>query len=170
MLHVSELGFGRVGRPHEALTVGQQSTVQILKIERTQDPKRPERISLSLKSLAHDPWEDVGGRFFEGARVTGTVVRVEAYGAFVELTPGIEGLVHLSELGGQRPLRHARQALKPGETVAVSILGVDLARRRISLGLAGAEDEPATDETRDASTPNPGFGTFADLLRSRPIK
>jgi small subunit ribosomal protein S1 len=163
MLHVSELGFARVAHPSEALTVGQQVTVQILKIEKGDDPRRGERISLSLKSLAQDPW-DSAELLREGARVKGTVQRVEQYGAFVELMPGVEGLVHVSELGAGRNVRHPRDVLKPGQVVEVTVKGVDRERRRVSLSLeAPAEDEGTAAEL--AAQRSPGFGTFADLLK-----
>jgi small subunit ribosomal protein S1 len=167
MLHVSEIGFGRVTHPRDALAVGQKVEVQILKIEKGDDPRRPEKISLSLKALEKDPWEDVPDRFPEQARVTGTVARLETFGAFIELGPGIEGLLHVSELGEGRKVRHAREALQPGQTVEVRVLGVDRERRRISLGLAGAgsDGDEGGAETPRTHTEKPRFGTLGDLLK-----
>ncbi|HEX2574178.1 MAG TPA: S1 RNA-binding domain-containing protein [Polyangia bacterium] len=167
MLHVSEIGFGRISHPREALAVGQRVEVQVLKIEKSDDPRRPEKISLSLKALEKDPWEEVPTRFPEQARVKGTVARVETFGAFIELGPGIEGLLHVSELGEGRKLRHAREALQPGQAVEVRVLGVDRERRRISLGLAGTEagGEDGGAETPRTHTERPRFGTFGDLLK-----
>jgi small subunit ribosomal protein S1 len=122
MLPASELSFTRGVRPGEVLSVGQQLEVKVLRIERTDDPRRPERISLSLKSLAQDPWEEVPTRFPVGSKVTGKIVRLEAFGAFVELAPGIEGLLHIGQLASQKDggagghLRHARDAAKVGDT------------------------------------------------------
>ena len=161
LLHVSELGFSRVGKPGDLLTVGQDVEVQVLKIEQTGDPKRPEKVSLSLKALADDPWQGLGQRFPEGTRVNGAVVRVEQFGAFVELAPGVEGLVHISELGGGKHLRHAKDAVKPGQTIEVTVLGVDTDKRRISLAMAKEGDgEPAP----QAPAAPKSLGTFADLL------
>ncbi|MFI5290906.1 MAG: 30S ribosomal protein S1 [Polyangia bacterium] len=164
MLHVSELGFRRVKHPKDVLTVGQEIEVQVVKLEKSDDPKRPERISLSLKSLERDPFSEVATRFPEGARAAGIVTRVEPFGAFVEIAPGVEGLIHLSELGGNKRLRHARDAAKVGQRLDVLVLAVDVSQRRISLALADPNDDgtPAP-----SSGPAPSLGTFADLLKKR---
>jgi small subunit ribosomal protein S1 len=169
MLHVSELGFSRNQRPSEVLAVGQQLEVQVLKIEKTNDPKRPERISLSLKSLQRDPWEDVRTRYAPGVQASGKVVRVEAFGAFVELAPGVEGLLHASELASGRQIRHAREACKIGDSLTVTVLALDHERRRISLGL-GERGDVVSEEDKAAARAaggSGGFGTLGDLLRSR---
>ena len=169
MLPASELGFSRHTRPSEVLTVGQRLDVQVLKIEKTGDAKRPERISLSLKSLERDPWEDVRVRFPSGTQVTGKVVRVEPFGAFVELAPGVEGLVHTSELAGGKQLRHAREICKPGDSLVVTVLALDHERRRISLGVGEREDVVSQEDlaaARAAAGPA-RFGTLGDLLRSK---
>ena len=103
MLPASELGFARGQKPSEVLTVGQPLEVQVLRVEKTADPKRPERISLSLKSLSRDPWEDVPTRYAPGTKLTGKIARIEVFGAFVELEPGIEGLLHISEMTRRGP-------------------------------------------------------------------
>jgi len=169
MLPAKELGFSRNERPSDVLAVGQRLDVQIIKIEKTNDAKRPERISLSLKSMAKDPWDDVRDRFPSGTQVAGKVVRVEPFGAFVELAPGIEGLVHTSELAGGKPLRHAREICKPGDTLTVTVLALDYERRRISLG-AGERADVVTQEDYAAAraVAGPGrLGTLGDLLRSK---
>jgi small subunit ribosomal protein S1 len=164
MLHVSELGFQRVAHPKDLLTVGQEVEVQIIKMEKSDDPKKPERIALSLKSLEKDPWSDAGTRFYEGAQLAGTVKRLETFGAFVEVAPGVEGLVHVSELGKGRPLRHAKEATKVGTALNVVVLAVDADKRRLSLGLVEAG------EGGEGPAPAPAapksLGTFADLLKS----
>jgi len=144
MLHVSEIGFQRIGHPKDVLSVGQEVEVQILRIEKTDDPRRPEKVALSLKTLEKDPWSGVAERVPEGAKLPGTVVRTEAFGAFVELLPGVEGLVHISELGQQRQLRHARDAVKVGQAVTVTVLSVDAEQRRISLSMAPLDDDPGS--------------------------
>ncbi|MBN2574878.1 MAG: S1 RNA-binding domain-containing protein [Deltaproteobacteria bacterium] len=169
MLHVSELGFSRQKRPSEVLTVGQRLDVQVLKIEKTGDAKRPERITLSLKALERDPWEDVRARLAAGTQVTGRIVRVESFGAFVELLPGVEGLLHTSELGGGKPVRHAREICKLGDRLVVTVLALDHERRRIALGL-GERDDVVSQEDLAAARAAAGparFGTLGDLLRAK---
>lgn len=166
MIHISELAFGRVKHPSEVLSVGQPVTVSILRIEPSRSPRQPERVALSLRALAQDPWADAATRFPAGARAAGPVTRVEAFGAFVELEPGVEGLVHISELGAGRRIGHPNEVVKVGDMVTATVLAVDPAKRRIALSLAAAEapDEPAT--RPEASEPKTSFGTFGDLLRA----
>jgi small subunit ribosomal protein S1 len=169
MLHVSELGFSRHSRPSEVLAVGQRLEVQIIKIEKTGDAKRPERIALSLKSLATDPWEEVATRFPPGTQTSGKVVRVEQFGAFVELAQGIEGLLHSSEWADGRPGRHARELCKVGDQLTVTVLALDLERRRISLG-TGERSEALSQEDLAVARAAAGparFGTLGDLLRAK---
>lgn len=172
MIHVSELGFSRVENPAEVLHQGQEVQVQVLRIEKTGDPKRPERIALSLKALAEDPWAEVEARFTEGAQARGKVVRLQQYGAFVELLPGIEGLVHISQLGAGRRIQHPREVVRVGDEVDVTVLGVDREKRRISLALPGAVSENEANAADVAehtvkSTAPTRFGTFADLLNKK---
>jgi small subunit ribosomal protein S1 len=173
MLHISEVGFARVERLEERLAVGQEIEVEVIAIEKTADPRRPEKISLSLRALERDPWQDAGERFPEGARLRGTVARVEAFGAFVELLPGVQGLLHVSELaaGGGRRLRHPRELLRAGQPVEVTVLGIDLDRRRISLAMAAAAGDGDEDDG-DSGGGGPGsgggsLGTLGDLLRRK---
>jgi small subunit ribosomal protein S1 len=137
MLHVSEIGHSRTAHPQDVFTIGQEVEVQVIKIEQGKDEKRPERISLSRRALERDPWNDAASRFPEGTEATGRVVRLETFGAFVELTPGLEGLVHISEMGAGRRLNHSREAAEEGQEVQVRVLGVDTGRRRISLSMGG---------------------------------
>jgi small subunit ribosomal protein S1 len=171
MLHVSEIGHTRTDRPSDVLMPGQRLDVQILKIEKTGDPKRPEKISLSLKALANDPWDSVAERFRAGDKVKGTVTRVEAFGAFVELAPGVEGLIPISEMGTPRPIRHARDVVKPGQPVDMTVLTVDRDRRRLSLGLGDREDAARPEDlaaARGSSVPG-RLGTIGDLLKNRKL-
>ena len=165
MLHVSELAFQRVKHPKDVLSIGQEIEVQILKMEKGDDPKRPEKISLSLKSLERDPWSDARERFPEGARLPGTVTRVEQFGAFVELAPGIEGLVHISELAQGKHLRHAKDAVKPGQPLDVLVLEVDTDKHRISLSLVSKDDDGGGAPVSSGAAPK--LGTFADLLKKK---
>jgi small subunit ribosomal protein S1 len=170
MLHVSEIAFARVTKASDVLAVGQEVEVQILRIEHTDDPKRPDRISLSLKSLAKDPWDEVPKKYAAGARAAGKVVRVEAFGAFVELEPGIEGLVHISELAQGKPVRHAREVAKVGQAMEVRVRELDSERRRISLEVADLDEEGgrAYAASHAASMVDAGpRDTLGDLLKAK---
>jgi small subunit ribosomal protein S1 len=134
MLHVSEIGYSRLAHPGEVLQVGEEVEVQIIKVESGKDERRP-RISLSRRALERDPWHDVADQFPEGTEMTGKIMRTESFGAFVEIAPGIEGLVHISEMGANRRLNHARDAVQPGQEVQVRVLAVDPGKRRISLSM-----------------------------------
>jgi small subunit ribosomal protein S1 len=164
MLHVSELGFQRVSHPRDMLAVGQEIEVQILKLEKSADPKRSEKISLSLKSLAQDPWREAVERFKTGVHLDGKVVRVESFGAFIEVAPGVEGLVHISELGQGKHVRHAKDVLQVGQALRVVVLGVDLDKRRLSLRLEREDDDTEGDVAAHAANAAGGFATFGDLL------
>lgn len=167
MVHVSELSFGRVGHPQEVLKVGQSVEVAVLRIEQAKNPRQPARVALSLRALARDPWEDVGGRFPAGSRVAGIVTRVQAFGAFVELAPGIEGMVHISELSAGRRIGHPREVLASGDAVEATVLGVDRAKRRISLSLDLSRQGKAADLSAPLteSGPEKPLGSFGELLR-----
>ncbi len=153
MLHVSEIGYSRLAHPGEVLNVGDEVEVQVIKVEKGKDEKRP-RISLSRRSLERDPWHDVADKFPEGTELPGKVMRMESFGAFVEIAPGIEGLVHISEMGSNRRLNHARDAVQQGQEVRVRVLGVDPGKRRISLSMGsgsggGARGDLSRGENRD---------------------
>jgi small subunit ribosomal protein S1 len=176
MLHVSELGFQRVKHPSEVLSVGQTVEVQVTKMERTDDPRRPERISLSLKALERDPWSDLVERFPAGARVRGKVTRMQPFGAFVEVAPGIEGLVHVSQLVAEKHINHPREVVELGKEVEVTVLGVDTERRRLSLSMSALGEDDATAAAEDRAeakaavsraSGDKGLGTFGDLLKKR---
>lgn len=161
MLHVSEIGHTRTAHPQDVFTIGQEVEVQVIKIEKGKDEKRPERISLSRRALERDPWRDAVSRFPEGTETTGRVMRLESFGAFVELAPGLEGLVHISEMGAGRRLSHSREAVQVGQDVEVKVLGVDTTRRRISLSMAavgGGEREEREEEPTYARSGAGGGG------------
>jgi small subunit ribosomal protein S1 len=170
MLHVSEIGYSRLAHPKEALSVGQEIEVQVIKIEKGKDEKKAERISLSRRSLEKDPWRDAASRFSEGTEIPGRVMRLESFGAFVEIAPGLEGLLHISEIGGGKRLNHSREGLKLGEDIRVRVLNVDSAKRRISLAMAGSEDEREEVASSGASAsklaPQSGFGSMADFFKN----
>jgi small subunit ribosomal protein S1 len=135
LLHVSEISRQQVADPADRLQTGQSVKVQVLRLE--QGEKGEDRISLSMKSLEPDPWQEELP-FQEGALVSGQVRHLTPYGAFVELTPGLEGLIHISEISDRR-IAHPQQVLSPGETVTVMVLEIDRDRQRVSLSLkAGA--------------------------------
>jgi len=137
LLHVSDLSWGRVGKPTDVLKPGQQITAKVLKFDRTKG-----KISLGIKQTLADPWLDVPAKFPIGGRVTGRVVSLMEYGAFVELEPGIEGLIHVSEMSWTKRVRRAADILNIGDEVETVILGVDMGNRKISLGLKQVSDNP----------------------------
>jgi len=140
LLHVGEISWSRVNKPADVVSVGQQVEAKIIKIDSGQH-----RISLSTKQLQPHPWESVPGKYKVGDRVRGVVTRVMDFGAFVELEPGIEGLIHISEMSWAKKVRKASDVVKPGDSVEAVILGVNLADRRISLGLKQALGDPWAD-------------------------
>lgn len=139
LLHVSDISYGRVVHPSDVLQVGQEITVKVLKFD-----KHNERISLGVKQLAPDPWESVHDRYEQGTRVIGRVVSVTDYGAFVELEPGVEGLIHISEMTWSRRMKHPSKVCKVGDTVESVVLEVKPEERRISLGIKQLEADPWT--------------------------
>jgi len=165
MLHVSELSHSRVEKPEDILSLGQGVDVVVLKIEPGQG-KEKERISLSLKALGNDPWSDAVAKLAEGQRVKGKIVRLQPFGAFVELSPGVEGLVHISELGAGRRINHPKEVVSVGQEVEAPVLGVDAERRRLSLSLATEREHTATHEelAQEAKRAPDKLGTFGDLL------
>lgn len=137
LLHISDIAWGRVNKPTDVLSPGQQVEVKVLKID-----AESKKISLGMKQLLPHPWDAVDGKYVAGERIRGAVTRVTDFGAFVELEPGIEGMVHLSEMSWVKKVRKPSDLLKPGETVEVMILGVNVAERRMSLGLKQALGDP----------------------------
>jgi len=139
LLHVTDMSYGRVTHPSELLHVDQEITVKILKFDRAK-----ERVSLGIKQLEPDPWSAVAARYPVRSRVIGRVVNVTDYGAFVELEPGIEGLIHISEMTWSRRMKHPSKVVKPGDQVEAVVLEVHSKDRRISLGLKQLEPNPWT--------------------------
>jgi small subunit ribosomal protein S1 len=137
LLHVSDISWQRVTKPADVLTVGQEVEAVVLKI----DPEK-KRISIGLKQLQPHPWDAAAGKFIAGERVHGTVTRVTDFGAFVELEPGIEGLIHVSEMSWTKKIRNPIEVVKPGDTVEAVVLTVSMGERRISLGLKQALGDP----------------------------
>jgi len=139
LLHVSDISWQRVNKPADVLSVGQEIDAVVLKID-----SEKKRISVGMKQLLPHPWDAAAGKYQAGERVHGTVTRVTDFGAFVELAPGIEGLIHISEMSWTRKVRNPADIVKPGETVEAVILGVSAGERRISLGLKQALGDPWT--------------------------
>jgi len=139
LLHVTDISYGRVTHPSEMLHVGEEVTVKVLKFDRAK-----ERVSLGIKQLGPDPWETVAERYPVNTKVIGRVVNVTDYGAFVELEPGVEGLIHISEMTWSRRMKHPSKVVKPGDQVEAVILEVHSRDRRISLGLKQLEPNPWT--------------------------
>jgi small subunit ribosomal protein S1 len=137
LLHVGEIAWSRVNKPADVLSLGQQIETRVLKVD-----AEKRRISLGMKQLQRDPWDSAVHKHKLGERACGTVTRVLEFGAFVELEPGIEGLIHVSEMSWAKKVRIASDVVKPGETVEVVILGVNQAEHRISLGLKQALGDP----------------------------
>jgi small subunit ribosomal protein S1 len=167
MVHISELAFQRVRHPSDLLSVGQQVEVAVLRVDQTDNPRHPEKIALSLRALAKNPWADADRQFPVGARVKGRITRVQAFGAFVELAAGIEGMVHISELGAGRRVSHPNEVLNAGDEVEATVLSVDLDKRRIALSL-DPERQGSLDpspQAADYAKPSQGMGTLGDLLR-----
>lgn len=137
LLHVAEIAWTRISKPSDVLTVGQEIDAVVLKM----DPDR-KRISLGMKQLQPHPWDSVPDKYKPGERVRGGVTRLADFGAFVEIEPGVEGLIHISEMSWSRKVRKPSDVVKPGETVEAVILGVNAGERRISLGLKQALGDP----------------------------
>jgi small subunit ribosomal protein S1 len=130
LLHVTDIAWRRVNHPTEVLNIGQQVKVKIIKINH-----ETHRISLGMKQLQDDPWQDIAGKYPIGARLKGRVTNITDYGAFVELEPGIEGLIHVSEMSWTKKNVHPGKIVSTSQEVEVQILEVDPVKRRISLGL-----------------------------------
>ncbi len=137
LLHITDMSWGRISHPSEMVQIGQEIEVKILDID-----WQRERISLGLKQLHPYPWKDVAEKYPVGTRVQGKVVSITNYGAFIELEPGIEGLVHISEMSWTRNVRHPSKLVSIGETIEAVVLKVDPQEEKISLGMKQTEQDP----------------------------
>jgi len=171
MVHISELSWSRVEKPEDLVATGDTLTVRVLKIE-TGDKKGQKKIGLSVKQAQGDPWETVETKFSVGSRVTGKVTRCMKFGAFVEIAPGIEGLVHISEMSYTKRVLHPADEVSPGQNVSVMIKDIDLDQRRISLSLKDAEGDPWLEvdekfkvgsQVEGVVEKKEGFGIFINL-------
>ena len=160
LLHISDMAWSRVAKPADVLSVGQQLEVKVLKID-----AESRRISLGLKQLQAQPWDAVAETYKTGERVRGTVTRVVEFGAFIELAPGIEGLIHLSEMSWAKKVRKPSDLLKPGETVEAVILAVNVAEHRLSLGLKQALGDPWADAAQRFAVGSQVEGTVTSFTK-----
>ena len=183
MIHISELAFGHIKHPSEVLHAGQAVEVAVLRIDPATDGKGRAKIALSIRALSRDPWADAVESFPVGAQVRGTVSRLQPFGAFIELAAGLDGLVHISELGAGRRINHPSEVLNIGDSVEATVLGVDLERRRISLTLDASKQGEGVPDVRDYAppgksqargaagakpaepAPEPSMGSFGALLQ-----
>ena len=137
LLHITDMSWGRVNHPSDVLSVGDKVNVKVLKYDRER-----ERVSLGLKQITPDPWLEVENKYPVGERVTGKVVSLTDYGAFVELEDGVEGLIHVSEMSWTKRIKHPNKVLSVGDDVETLVLALDIPNRRISLGLKQVEPNP----------------------------
>jgi small subunit ribosomal protein S1 len=155
LIHISELSWSHVNHPSEVLEIGQTVNVKVLDIDRDR-----QRISLGLKQTQADPWQQVLEAYNEGDTVDGKVTKVVTFGAFVEILPGVEGLVHISELA-QHHVENPREVVSQGDSVKARIIEVDAERRRLSLSLKRVEGGGVTERADDSEvvegTPNLGL-------------
>lgn len=139
LLHISDISHGRISHPSEVLHSGEEVTVKILKFDRER-----ERISLGMRQLNPDPWESLTDRYPPQSRVIGRVMSITDYGAFVEIEPGVEGLIHISEMTWSRRMKHPNKVVKVGDQVEAVVLEVKSRERRVSLGIKQLEADPWT--------------------------
>ena len=167
LLHITDMSWGRIGHPSELFLVGDEIEVVVLKFDRSN-----ERVSLGYKQRTPDPWSLADQKYPSGSRVKGKVVSLADYGAFIELEPGIEGLVHVSEMSWTQRVKHPSKVVTIGDLVEVVILDVDKAAKRISLGMKQTEPNPWTfvEERYPVGTRVEGkirnladFGAFVEL-------
>jgi len=167
LLHISDMAWSRVKAAEDVLSVGQEIQVKILSV----DPET-KRISLGLKQLQPEPWDSAAATYTVGQRITGTVTRLMDFGAFVELEPGVEGMIHVSEMSWVKKVRKPGDMLREGDSVEAVVLAVDTASKRISLGLKQALGDPWTDvatkfvvgsQVEGPVTRLTNFGAFVEL-------
>ncbi|RJF71508.1 30S ribosomal protein S1 [Deinococcus cavernae] len=167
LVHRSELTFGRFNHPRDVVKVGETVKVQVIDVDEGR-----ERINLSMKSLTQDPWEGAVDRYSIGQKVKGKVTNLTNFGAFIELEPGLEGLVHVSEMSWTKRVRHPNEVMKEGDEVEAVILRIDPKERRISLGIRQTTDDPwsALPDRYPPGTPVKGkitgmtdFGVFMEI-------
>jgi len=164
LVHVSELSHQRVAHAQDVVKPGQKVRVQVLRIEK--DEKGHDRIALSLRALEQDPWDAARPQLKEGAKLPGKVVRLQPFGAFVELFPGVDGLVHVSALSN-RHVQHPREVVKEGETIQVQVESVDDAQKRVALRRISDEEAQAPAAPEKKAVRRPRVGDVVDARVDR---
>jgi small subunit ribosomal protein S1 len=139
LLHITDMAWGRVGHPSEVVSIDQKLAVKILSIDREK-----EKVALGLKQKTESPWHNIEAKYPVGEKVSGEVVNITPYGAFVKLEEGIEGLVHVSEMSWTKRINHPSEVVSVGEEVEVVVLAIDKAKQEISLGMKQTEVNPWT--------------------------
>ncbi|NTW17540.1 MAG: S1 RNA-binding domain-containing protein [Syntrophaceae bacterium] len=173
LLPISEIGWDRVEDIHERLSVGQALDVVITKLDWQNN-----RVSLSLKQTLSDPWNEVEAKYPEGTFHMGTVVRLAKFGAFINLGPGVDGLLHISKLGKGKRIAHPSEAVKEGEVIEVRVDGIDKDQKRITLSIPEAEvrdgrtlkseREPEDDIREYVDKTQASLGSFGDIMKRKP--
>jgi len=171
LVPISEIGWSRVENINDYYTVGQKISVLVKKLDWDAD-----RITLSIKETLEDPWEEAAAKLSSGTIITGTVVRLAPFGAFVNLEAGVDGLVHISKLGKGRRINHPREVLEEGQELEVQVESVDTIEKRISLAPSDYESPEdgqqkeagiVKDFQKSSKVATGGFGTFGDLLKAK---
>lgn len=182
LIPISEISWDRTTDINDVLAVGQEVEVEVMKLDWEQD-----KYSFSLKRAMPDPWDSVLQKYPEGTCHTGTVARLAPFGAFITLEPGIDGLAHISTLGGGRRINHPREAVSEGQTIEVRVNSIDIDKKRLSLSLASMDGENTAEETatvvaakakekggrnqrpqqQKKNTPPESMGTLGDLLKDK---
>src|SRR5947209_6202277 len=168
LLHITDMSWGRITNPHDVVKIDQELEVYILQVD-----KEKEKIALSLKHKTASPWQDVQDKYPVGSRHTGEVVNIMSYGAFVKLEPGIDGLLHVSEMSWVRKVSHPSEVVQKGQKVTCIVLNVDQERKRVALGLKQMANDPWEGDIPGRYTPGlvvkgkvtklTNFGVFVEL-------
>ena len=140
LLHISDMSWGRINHPSELLAVGDKVKVKIIEVD-----KNNQRVSLGMKQLISDPWEGIETKYPPGSEVKGKVINILPYGVFVELNPGVEGFIHVSELSWTRKIRDAHEMFAIGDIIGAIVLSIDVKRRKLALGIKQLEQDPWKD-------------------------
>lgn len=140
LLHITDMSWGRIKHPNEVISVGEELILKVLKYD-----QEKQRVSLGLKQLTQDPWAEVAAKFPVGMKIKGAVISLADYGAFIDLTEGVEGLIHVNEMSWTKKVKHPSQIVNVGEQVEVQVLSIDSDNRRISLGMKQLESNPWAD-------------------------
>ncbi len=140
LLHITDMSWGRIKHPNEVINVGEELVLKVLKYD-----QEKQRVSLGLKQLTQDPWGEVAAKFPVGMKIKGAVISLADYGAFIDLSEGVEGLIHVNEMSWTKKVKHPSQIVNVGDQVEVQVLSIDSDNRRISLGMKQLEANPWTD-------------------------